>query len=86
MSEIKCTCKIMSGQIRHECNDTSYYALFANGVYVGDIYDEGKIHHIVKCVNEHDSIVAEVERLKQENEKLEREHTDDCEYVRLINK
>jgi hypothetical protein len=56
----------MSGQVRHECNDESYYALFVNSIYVGDIYDESKIEHIVKAVNAYDSLAAENERLRKD--------------------
>lgn len=46
--------------------------LSANGEVIDDLSSSFVVvaKHIVKCVNEHDNLVAEVERLKEENEEL----------------
>lgn len=62
MSEIFARCEKTTGNTHDR---EPYYLLYLNGIFVGDIYDESKIEHIVICINESNNLSNEVERLRK---------------------
>ena len=52
--------------------DNNGFTVIEDFQFSSSLSDEDA-EHIIYCVNEHDSLVAEVERLKQENEQLKRQ-------------
>ena len=56
-----------------ECKTAHYTenTIWWNGALIATVHhDKSHLQHIVKCVNEYDSLNAEIKRLKEENEKL----------------